>query len=134
MSQPAPRQRGFTLIESMVAVVLLAIASLAMGGVLIRASRTATAAGSTIHATAALSTEVGRMNALPYDQLATGTTCVTVSAQPYPHTRCTTVNSLNAKQHEVIVIVTPSGNPLLVPDTVRFERTKTGGNTALNTP
>jgi hypothetical protein len=31
-------------------------------------------------------------------------------------------------------VITPSGNSLMRPDTVKFRRTKGGGNTALNTP
>jgi prepilin-type N-terminal cleavage/methylation domain-containing protein len=127
-------QRGFTLIESMVAVVLLSIGALALGALLIRAARTATAAATTVHATAAMSTEVGRLHALPYDQVAAGTTCVTVATPPFPHTRCTTVNNVGPKEREVIIVVTPSGNTLVHPDTVKFRRTKTGNNSALNTP
>ncbi len=47
---------------------------------------------STVHGTAALSTEVARLNALPFDQLpAAGETCTTDRrGYPIPHTLCTT--------------------------------------------
>jgi prepilin-type N-terminal cleavage/methylation domain-containing protein len=136
MNRPvgSPDQGGFTLVEAMVAIVLLAVSSLALGALLMRASRTAIAAASTVQATASLSTEVGRLQVLPFDQLSSGTSCVTVNTPPYPHTRCTTVNNVSSKVREVIVVVTPSGNSLLKPDTVKMSRTKNGNNSPLNTP
>jgi prepilin-type N-terminal cleavage/methylation domain-containing protein len=130
----ATGQKGFTIVEALVAVVLLSIGSLALGALLMRASRTAIAAASSVQATASLSTEVSRLNAVPFDQLTVGTVCETVTTPPYPHTRCTTVNNVSSKAHEVIIVVTPSGNSLIRPDTVRFRRSKSSGNAALNTP
>jgi prepilin-type N-terminal cleavage/methylation domain-containing protein len=127
-------RKGFTIIEAAVALVLLSIGASALGAILLRASRTAVVASSTVQATALMNSEVSRLNALPFDSMATGTSCVTVSTPPYPHTRCTTVNNLSSKVHEVNVIVTPSGNALMRPDTVKFRRSKAGGNDALNTP
>ncbi|HEY7613314.1 MAG TPA: prepilin-type N-terminal cleavage/methylation domain-containing protein [Gemmatimonadales bacterium] len=126
-------RKGFTIIEAAVSLVLLSVGASALGAVLLRASRTAAAASATVQATALINSEVSRLNALPFDLMTTGTTCVTVSTPPYPHTRCTTVNSLSSKVHEVIVIVTPSGNSLMRPDTVKFRRSKSSGNNALNT-
>jgi prepilin-type N-terminal cleavage/methylation domain-containing protein len=134
MMIPRSRESGFTLVESMVAIVILAVAALGMAGVLLKASQTATTASSTVQATASLNTEVARLNAVPYDQMSAGTTCVTVNTPPYPHTRCTTVNNVSSKVKQVIVVVTPSGNVLLHPDTVAFTRTKGGNGNPLNTP
>jgi len=71
-----------------------------------------------------MSTEVGRLNAMKFDLLPLGTTCVTVSAQPLPHTKCTTVTSISATQRRVTVIITPSSNSYVKPDTVTFDRTQ----------
>jgi prepilin-type N-terminal cleavage/methylation domain-containing protein len=127
-------QRGFTMIEAMVAIVMLSVGALVLGGVLARSSRMAIASASTIHRTAVLSTEVGRLNALPFDQLpGAGETCTTISASPFPHTRCTQLTDLSAVVKEVRVRVTPTAADVR-PDTVNFQRTKPGGNPALTTP
>jgi prepilin-type N-terminal cleavage/methylation domain-containing protein len=136
MSQsPSPAATGgFTLIETMVAMVILSVTAVTLAPLMLRSARTATSAAASVHQNAVLSTEVGRLGALPFDSLPTGTTCVTVTTPPLPHTRCTTVNSISSKVHEFIVIITPSGNSLLKPDTVRFERTKASNGSPLNTP
>lgn len=127
-------RKGITIVETIVSLTLLSVGATAMGAVLLRASRTAVAASSTVQATALINTEVSRLNALPFDSMATGTSCVTVSTQPYPHTRCTTVNNVSSKVREVIVVVTPSGNAMMKPDTVKFRRATSSGNTSLDTP
>ncbi len=127
-------RHGFTLIESMVAIVLLSICALALGGLLARSSRIAIASAQTIHGTAALSTEVARLNALPFDQLpATGETCTTTVAAPYPHTLCTRLTDVSATVREVRVRITPAAT-YVRPDTVDFRRTLPGGSPALTTP
>ena len=125
---------GFTLIETMVAMVILCLTAVTLAPLMLRSARTATSAAASVHENAVLSTEVGRLNALPFDSLPTGTTCVTVTTPPLPHTRCTTVNNVSSKVHQVIVVITPSGNALLKPDTVTFDRTKANNGSPLNTP
>ncbi|MCI0687945.1 MAG: prepilin-type N-terminal cleavage/methylation domain-containing protein [Sporichthyaceae bacterium] len=125
---------GFTLVEALVAIVLLSVGALALGSLLARSSRMAVASASTIHGTAALSTEVGRLNALPFDQLpAAGETCTTVSTPPFPHTLCTRLTDVSATVKEVRVRVTPSAAGVRA-DTVNFQRTLPGGNPVLTTP
>lgn len=127
-------QRGFTLIESVVAIVLLSVCALALGGLLARSSRMAVASAQTIHGTAALSTEVARLNALPFAQLpAAGETCTTVTSAPFPHTRCTQLTDVSATVKQLRVRVSPA-SPDVRSDTVTFRRSLPGGNPALTTP
>jgi prepilin-type N-terminal cleavage/methylation domain-containing protein len=125
---------GFTLVEALVAVVLLSVGALILGSLLARSARLAVASASTIHGTAALSAEVARLNALPYDQLpAAGETCATVTAAPFPHTRCTQLTDVSATVKELRVRVSPASADIR-PDTVTFRRSLPGGNAALTTP
>jgi hypothetical protein len=71
------------------------------------------------------------MDALPFDQLAAGTTCVTITTPPAQ--RCTTINNVSTKVKQVTVVVTPSGNPLLHPITTSFTRTISGNGNPLKT-
>jgi prepilin-type N-terminal cleavage/methylation domain-containing protein len=123
--------RGFTLIEVLVSLTILATGILILGGLLTRSVRTAEAASASSYQTAIMAAEAARLDAIPFDQLAAGTTCTTVTALPLPHTRCLTVTTVSAKIYRVSVVVTPTGSPA---DSVVFERSKSGTGTPLNTP
>jgi prepilin-type N-terminal cleavage/methylation domain-containing protein len=131
---PSQRTGGFTLVEVMVSMTLLSIASLALAPLLFRGARAAAATGNAAYQTATVLGEVAKADALPFDQLVAGTTCVTVTTPPFPHTRCTTVNNISAKTKEVVVVVTPSGNGLLHPITTTVTRTISGNGNPLKTP
>jgi prepilin-type N-terminal cleavage/methylation domain-containing protein len=124
---------GFSLIEIMVAMVILSMTALSLAPLMIRASRTARGADAMLYEQAVISTEVGRMNALPWAALSPGTACLTSAALPLPHTRCTTVTSVTAKQYRVTVVVTPSASTIK-PDTLMFDRTYTSTYNPLNNP
>jgi prepilin-type N-terminal cleavage/methylation domain-containing protein len=126
--------RGFTLIEILVSMSILAVATLALGSLLVRSSRTAEAASALSYQTAALSAEVGRLGAVPFTDLAAGTVCTTVTAHPFPHDLCTTITNVSDKIRRVSVVAT-AADAAVAPDSVVFERT-ISGNAAppLNTP
>ena len=124
---------GFSLIEIMVAMVILSMTALSLAPLMIRASRTAIGADAMLYEQAVISTEVARMNALPWGALSAGTTCLTATALPLPHTRCTTVTSVNTKLYRVSVVVTPSASGIK-PDTLTFDRTYTSTYNPLNNP
>jgi prepilin-type N-terminal cleavage/methylation domain-containing protein len=123
---------GFTLVEVMVSMTMLSVASLALGGMLFRAARQAGAASASSYQSAMISGEVSRLGALPFDQLAAGTTCVNITT-PFPGTRCTTINNISSKIKQVTVVVTPSGNPLLHPINTTITRTVSGNGNPLKT-
>jgi prepilin-type N-terminal cleavage/methylation domain-containing protein len=130
----ARRVQGFTLIEVMVSVTILAVGILVLGGLLLRSTRSAEAASAVSYQTAILAAEVARYDAIPFDQLVAGTTCDTVTTSPLPRIRCTTITYVSTKLREVNVRVTPTDNPLLRPDSVVFDRSISGNGTPLNTP
>jgi len=119
-------RNGFTLIEVMFSVMILAVGSLALGTLLLRGARAATAASAVTYQTAALSAEVGRLGAVPFTQLAAGTTCVNVTTGPFLHTRCATIVDVSAKIRRVTVTVTPTNSTTLEPLSNSFERTISG--------
>lgn len=131
---PPSSAAGFSLVEIMVAMVILSLTAVTLAPLMLGATRTARGAEAMLYEQAVLSTEVGRLNALPFDSLSTGTACLTTAAAPLPHTRCTTVTSLSSTVYRVKVIVTPSGGSILKPDTVTFDRTQSSASNPLNTP
>jgi prepilin-type N-terminal cleavage/methylation domain-containing protein len=126
--------RGFTLIEILVSMSILAVATLALGSLLVRSSRTAEAVSAFSYRSAALSAEAGRLGAVPFTTLAAGTTCTTVTAHPFPHGLCTTITNVSDKIRRVSVVAT-AADAAIPPDSIVFERTISGhAAPPLNTP
>jgi len=132
---PAAQQTGgFTLVEILISMTILSIASLAMGSMMFRAAHQAVLTSTGAHQSAAMAGAVGRLDVLPFDSLpAAGTGCVTVTAPGFPHTVCTTVLNESAKIKLVTVVITPTGNALLRPVTSSFRRTISGNGNPLKT-
>jgi prepilin-type N-terminal cleavage/methylation domain-containing protein len=126
---------GFTLVEVLLAMTILAIGVLVLGGLLTRSARTADATARLAYQSGMMATEAARNDALPFDQLVAGTTCSTMSGAPLPHTLCTTITVLSAKVKQVKVKFTPTSNYLVPADSVMFERSISGPAVPpLNTP
>jgi prepilin-type N-terminal cleavage/methylation domain-containing protein len=133
-AQISRKTGGFTLVEVMVSMTLLSVASLALGSMLFRAARAAGATSEGSYQTAVLSAEASRLGALPFDLLVEGDTCATVAEAPFPHTRCSTINNISPKVRQVTVVVTPAGTSLLRPATTSFNRTISGNGNPLKMP
>jgi prepilin-type N-terminal cleavage/methylation domain-containing protein len=123
---------GFTLVEVMLSMTILAIGILVMGGLLTRSARTADATGRLSYQSGMIATEAARYDALPFSQLNAGTVCSTTSGAPLPNTLCTTVSVLSAKRKLIKIVFTPTSNYLVSADSVMFERS-TGNSSPLNT-
>lgn len=126
MTCSTQRNAGFTLIEILVSIMILSVGSLALGTLLVRGARAGTAASAVTYQSAALSSEVGRLGTIPYDQLAAGTTCVNVTTGPFLHTRCAVIVNVSAKVRQVTVTVTPTAPTNLQPLSASFERSISG--------
>lgn len=125
--------RGFSMIEVMVAMVLLAIVLLGLAPITLSMARQTRLSTSITQRTAVLSGEVDRLTAVDFTALpAAGTTCTDFSASAFPHTKCITVVDVNAKTKRVVVVITPMNGAAA--DTTTFERSKGGGNNPLYVP
>jgi hypothetical protein len=77
--------------------------------------------------------EVNRLEGLPYDSVAVGTSSISVSTPPYPHTRVITVaETVVGTVKTINLIITPT-NAKYKPDTLNFTRTKAKTSKALCT-
>ncbi len=108
MNQRPSARGGFTLIEVLIAVVILGTVGVALANALAFGARRTIAAGEIGYRTAALNTEISRVAALPPGVLPNGTTTRTVTTQPFPYTITTTVSTSGFRQ-SVSVTVTPTG-------------------------
>lgn len=120
-AQRAPR-KGIALVEVIVAMVLLAVTVSALAPLMYSVSRSTMKVTGNAYRNGVLMHEVNRLIALPYSQLATGTSYYSVTSGNYPHNRVVTVTEPAEKLKVVRVVVTPL-NPAHKPDSVKFERT-----------
>jgi len=128
-------RRGFTLVEVLVTITLISTGILVLGGMLLRSARAAGAASAISYQTAAMASEVARLDALPFTALAAGTTCDTLAVAQLPRIRCSIVAVVSPKVTRVTVRITAIGNPLIPADSVIFERSISGDVVPpLNTP
>lgn len=125
-TQSARHTAGFTLIEILVSITILAGGVMALGTLMARGAKSAGAASSVSYQTIILGAEAARLDAIPFTLLIAGTTCDTVAGPPLPRIRCVTITVINPKLRRVSVVVTPTDNPLLQPDSVVFERSISG--------
>ena len=134
-SQRDSHRRGFTLVEVLVTITLISTGILVLGSMLLRSARAAEAASAVSYQTAAMASEVARLDALPFTALAAGTTCDTLAVAQLPRIRCSIVAVVSPKVTRVTVRITAIGNPLIPADSVIFERSISGDVVPpLNTP
>jgi len=121
----APSHRpdaGISLIETVVSITVLALALTGIGPMMLTTARSSNAVPLVAQRSAAMAATARRYSVLSYDQLVPGTTCRTVSAEPFPHSTCTTITAVSATFVRIRVVVTPNTTPAIRPDTVVIER------------
>jgi hypothetical protein len=129
----ASQRQGFVIVEVIVAMVLLAIAITSLAAMLYSVSQSGMIATGSAYRNGVLMNEVNRLEGLPYDSVAVGTTSFTVSSPPYPHSRAITVTEPVALSIKTVrVVITPT-NVKYKPDTVTFIRTNPRTSKALCT-
>jgi len=100
-------ERGFSLVEILVTIVLIAITLMCLMPVAMRVARQGAQATVDAQRTAILAGEVSRLEQLAFNSLSNGTTCTDYPTADFAHTTCITVSSLDAADKQVSVIVTP---------------------------
>jgi prepilin-type N-terminal cleavage/methylation domain-containing protein len=125
LSRKRDRQ-GFTLVEILVSITVLALGMVLLGNVLAKSTGTVRAASSVSYQTAIIAAEANRLDAVPFAQLAAGTVCDTTTALPLPRIRCNTVTDINPKLKQLKIRVIPTDSVHLRADSVMFERSMSG--------
>ena len=113
---------GFTLVELLVALVIMSFGAVVLGQLMFKGSRASRVRSNASYRTAALTQAVERLGAIPFDYVTVGSSCTTVSTGAFPYSLCTTVTSISTVSRQVTVIVTPTGADALPPDTARLIR------------
>lgn len=127
------RRGGFVLVEVIVAMVLLAIATTSLAALMLSVSTSSVKQAGNAYRNGPLMHEVNRLIAVPYDSLAPGTTTITENSPPYKHERKITIaEPIKDTLKTVQIIITPT-DIRYKPDTSAFTRTKARTTRALNT-
>lgn len=117
-------RKGFVIVEVIVAMVLLAVAVASLASLIYSVSQSSLIASGNAYRNGVLMQEVNRLEGIPYDSIPTGTSTVSVSTMPYPHTTVIRVTEpVAAVMKTVTVVITPA-NLKFKPDTASFTRTK----------
>lgn len=117
-------RKGFVLVEVIVAMVILAVAVSSLAALMYSVSQSALKATGSAYRNGVLMHEVNRLEGIPYDSIPNGTSSISVSAAPYPHTRVITIAEPVANVIKTIKVVITPTNVRYKPDTVSFTRTK----------
>ncbi len=130
------RQAGFSLVENLVTIVVLAMTVVGMAPMLVTTARQATVTQSNQYRAAAMSTLVSRYGAMSFGSLAVGSGCATYAGagEPLPHTECVTITDSAAVLRTVTLVVAPLDSVRVRPDTLVMRRVRTLVSNPLNVP
>jgi prepilin-type N-terminal cleavage/methylation domain-containing protein len=116
-------RKGFVIVEVIVAMVLLAVAVASLASLIYSVSQSSLKATGSAYRNGVLMQEINRLEGLPYDSIPTGTSTVSVSTMPYPHTTVVTVTEPVARAIKTVLVVITPTNLKFKPDTASFTRT-----------
>ncbi len=105
-------------------MMILAIAVSSLAALMYSVSQSGMIATGNAYRNAVLMHEVNRLEGIPYDSIPVGSSSISVSTMPYPHTRVITVGEPVANVVKTVTVVITPTNVKLKPDTVNFIRTR----------
>lgn len=118
---------GFTLVESLVAMVLAAVVVMSLAPALLQVAQQQQTFEATAQGNAVLLAQANRLSALPFEALPQQSECVTVAAGEFPHTRCVTVAASSVREKKLTITVQPL-RPGLRADTLVVDRRRSRAN------
>jgi prepilin-type N-terminal cleavage/methylation domain-containing protein len=125
-------QAGFSLVEVVVAMVLLAVVVMSLGVLSTYTAQRAVALTNGSGRQAFALRETNRLAAMPYDSLPNAVGCDTLTTGQLSYNRCITVDQ-GARYRLVTIIVTPTKAGTYA-DTVVFRRSTDVSSNPLNLP
>ncbi|MEO5799497.1 MAG: type II secretion system protein [Gemmatimonadales bacterium] len=102
------KRNGFTLIEVLIAIVILGAMAGGLSAMLLTSGRQARDTGKLAYRAAVLNAEVSRITAIPAGALDDGTVTKTVTTLPLAYTM-TTVTATVSETQTVTITLTPTG-------------------------
>ena len=128
-------RRGFSVVEVVVAIVLLGVTLSTLGVLSFAASRRNVTVANGAYRSAAMRYLFDRYSAMDYDDLTAAAQSLdsTVTRGPMPHRlQAVFVTTTNPNERQVLLVVTPA-NRLIVPETTFVRRFRWATENPLNT-
>lgn len=140
MTQRAPtvlaNRAGFSLIENVVTITLMAVVVVGMAPMLVSTARQATLTQANQYRSAAMSALASRYGAMAFGTLPVGTACSSYagSTEPLPRTECVTITDSAGVLRLVTIVVTPTDSTRVRSDAMVMRRVRTLVSNPLNAP
>lgn len=115
---------GVSLIEIMLALTIMAVALLAIGGLMFQVARHAEQSMVASYRSAAVTSAAAWVQALPWDSLDTMAGCTSDTIGVFEYDQCLTVQTLSPKLKRATVAIQSTGRLTIRPDTVVVDRNK----------
>jgi prepilin-type N-terminal cleavage/methylation domain-containing protein len=128
-----PNRRGFSLVETIVAMTIFAIVMAALGGLAVKIAAQGRSGVNSAAKSAAFVEKMNSLATVSYELLPGRSGCTHVATPPFPRTECITVVNQSANVRRVRIVITPDGGTMR-PDTVLFDKTARATANPFNTP
>ncbi len=117
-------RNGFSLVEVMIALTILSVVLLALGGLMFQVSQRSRSSAATTYRTAAAQKVAAQIQSMPWDSINGAIGCTADSSGLIAYNRCISVTSVGAKTKQVTVVISPTGLFTALPETLLVVRSK----------
>jgi prepilin-type N-terminal cleavage/methylation domain-containing protein len=115
-------QRGFSLVEVIVAIALFGISMSAIGALTFTVTRQAARGAAAVERTAALEGRVNDLFSIIWTDIPARVGCTTITTPPFPRTECITASAVVSGRRTVTLTITPT-DATIQPTAITVERT-----------
>ncbi len=116
-------RRGFTLVETIVALALFGVSMSAIAALTFAVTRQAVDTEAKIERTTAIEARVNDLYSIAWAAIPARVGCTTITAQPFPRTECISITNTTPTRTSVTLTVTPA-DASIPPKSVILERTR----------
>ena len=120
---PQPdRERGISLVEVVIAMTILSVVLITLGGLMFDVARQTQSSAATTYRAAAVQQAAAWIEGLPWNDINGTSGCSSLSMGPLDFDRCVSVYDTTTSMKRVTVVITPTGTLTAQPDTVVLYR------------
>lgn len=113
---------GLTLVEVLVAVSIMSVVLVALGGLMFDVARQTRQSAATTYRAAAIQRAAATLEALPWDSIAGAAGCTSGVSGELPYTKCISVVDSTPRMKIVTLVITPTGPLAVKPDSASVVR------------